>query len=193
MPESRPLERVIDDLEQAAGSGEVSVGHLIAAFEDRSLGVLITLLGFLALVPVVGGLPGAPVAIAFLLLAAVAQSFLGRGGIWAPGVLRRRRIGTERLRRALDAARPWAERIDSLTGQRLEFLVASRPARLVMIACVAALAVSLLPLGLIPAGIAPAAAAITLFGLALTSRDGLLALVGYGFAAAAVWVGLMIL
>ena len=194
MAEDRPLEAVIDDLRSAASGGEdVTVRDLIAAFEDRSVGALLTLLGLLLLIPVVGALPGAPFAFALLILAAIGQSFFQGGGLWVPGFLGDRAIGTDRLTGALDRAEPWARRIDGLTVERLSPIVASRQARLGILACVAILALSLLGLGLVPAGIVPAALGILVFGLALMSRDGLLALIGYGFTAAAIWLAIRLI
>lgn len=190
MAEDRPLEAVIDDLKATASEGdEVTVGDMVAAFEDRSLGAILTVLGLLLLVPVVGALPGVPFVFAVLILTAVGQSFMRRGGLWVPSFVGDRKIGTERLTGALDRAEPWARRIDGLTVQRLAPLVASRQARLGIMACVAVLAVSLLALGLVPAGIVPAALGILVFGLALMSRDGLLALIGYALTATAIGLG----
>jgi hypothetical protein len=52
----------------------------------------------------------------------------------------------------------------------------------------------MVPLEVIPFAVAAPAAAITLFGLALTARDGLLMLVGFAVAAASTvlawrWIG----
>ncbi len=189
MAEQRPLETVISDLRDQADGDGVSVGDFVAALEDRSLGGLLAVLGFLLLVPVVGGLPGAPVVVSVLILGAVAQSFLQSGGLWLPGVVRERRVDADRLRGFLDRAEPWAERVDRLTGHRLGFLAESRAARLAIVGCVVVLALSLIFLGLVPAGIVPAALGILVFGLALMARDGVLVLIGYAMTGAAIWAG----
>ncbi|WP_424930420.1 exopolysaccharide biosynthesis protein [Amaricoccus tamworthensis] len=190
MAEAQPVQSVIDDLRDEASQGEVTVGKVVHAFEDRSVGVLLTLLGLLLLVPVIGGLPGAPYVMAFLILAAVAQSFLQTGGIWLPGFLKERDIPKDKLDSGLDMAEPWARRIDRITGERLTFLAGSQAARIPIFVCVVILALSLLVLGLIPAGILPAALGIFVFGLALMSRDGFLVIAGYLLTAAAIWSGL---
>jgi len=191
--ENQPLQAVIGDLRSAADQSEVTVRDLVAAFEDRSLGAILTLLGFLLLLPPVGALPGAPYIIALLILGAVAQSLLQRGGIWVPEFVGKRTIGADRLGRGLDGAEPWARRVDALTLERLTPLVASRQARMGILACTVVLALSLLPLGLVPAGILPAALGILVFGLALMSRDGLLALIGYALTIGAIWLGMRLI
>lgn len=188
MATQHPLEDIVNDLKNSATAEKMSVGELVGAFEDRPVGALITMLAFLALIPFIGGLPGAPIVIAGLTLAVLARSAFGHGGIWLPGPVANRSIGRERLQKGLDAARPWARRVDALTSERLSFIVDNRSARLAVLACVAMLAICLIPLGLIPAGIAPAAAGMLVFGLSLMARDGLLAVVGYVFTGAAAWM-----
>jgi hypothetical protein len=51
-----PLRTVLDDLERSGHDGAVSVGDVLDAFEQRSLGVLLTVFGLLAALPVVGGI-----------------------------------------------------------------------------------------------------------------------------------------
>lgn len=187
MPEQN-LEAIIDDLDGLSDGGEVSVGDLVDRMQDRPVGVLLAIIGLFALIPFIGGLPGAPVVLALLTLGVVAQSQIQSAGIWLPDAIRRRSFDADRLGKGLKHARPWASRIDRLTGRRLTALADSSVARRVILGIVVCLAVAMVPLGLIPAGIAPAALAILVFGLALMARDGLLALVGYLLTAAAAWM-----
>lgn len=184
MPTQKPLEEIVSDLRSEAGSGQMTIGSTVKAFEDRPAGVLVTLLAFLALIPFIGGLPGAPFIIAGLILAVLFKSFFGGGGIWLPDRIAERPIPQEKFNRGLDVAAPWARRVDSLTSERLRVLVGSRSAKAAIFACVTLLAVALIPLGLIPAGIAPAALGLLLFGLAVMAQDGLLAIIGYALSAA---------
>jgi hypothetical protein len=188
LAENRPLEGLLDDLAEANASGGVKVGELIGTFEDRPAGVLITLFAMLALIPFIGGLPGAPIVISLLILYALGKSLFGGKGLWVPAFVARREISNIRLEKGIDVTRPWARRIDRLTTKRLSFLVAPGPARFAVLGVVAILAIGLVPLGLIPAGITPAALGLLVFGLALTARDGLFALAGYALTAVATFL-----
>lgn len=189
MKDSKPLELLLDDLSDANGQEMVSVGQLVATFEDRPVGVLVTLFGMLALIPFIGGLPGAPIVISLLTLFTLGKPLFGGNGLWVPKFVANREIGTDKLDKAVEGARPWARRVDNLTSERLEFLVAPQAARIVILAVVALLAISLIPLGLIPGGIAPAALGMLVFGLALSARDGLFALAGYAATGLAIALG----
>ncbi|QPH52848.1 exopolysaccharide biosynthesis protein [Pontivivens ytuae] len=189
MPDrTRPLEDVLDDFGETVDQEGTTVGALVHAFEDRPLGVLLTLLSGVLLIPFVGGIPGLPDVAATLMLIFIVQSWVGQKGIWLPKFIANRDVGYDRLKGALSWARPYARRVDSLLKQRLVFLVRSWPARIVISLICAALAFSIYFLGFIPFAMLPAAAAIFAFGLALIGRDGLLALAGYLFTGGTVWL-----
>ncbi|WP_424932389.1 exopolysaccharide biosynthesis protein [Amaricoccus macauensis] len=188
MAQQQPLEDIVGDLRGASNDQDISVGKLVEAFDDRPAGVVVTLLAFLALIPVIGGLPGAPVVIALLILTMLIKPYFGGGGIWVPGFIAKRKIPAEKLEKGLDAAEPWAKWIDGLTSERLRFIVAGQVPRSIVFGLVALLAIALVPLGLIPAGITPAALGILVFGLALVVQDGLFAIIGYAFSAASAYM-----
>ena len=181
------LQSVLEDLETAGDGdeGEIALGEILDAFEGRSLGVLLTLFGAVAALPVIGAIPGMSIVTGGLILVAVAQSlFGGASGIWAPERLRKRRMSREKLGKAVEKARPVARRIDRLLKARLRPL-ASRAA---VSAASAPLALAFIPLAVVPFGVQAPALAVTLLGLSLMARDGACALVGYAFALATVYI-----
>ena len=183
------LQTILDDLANAGEGETTSVGEVLDAFENRSLGVLLALFGALAAIPVIGGLPGAPLVLCAFIMIAIAQSVFAKGGLWAPKRLRNVEIGRDKLKSGMEKAKPWARRIDALVKPRLEWLTGSSLARGAIIAASTLLALSFLPLSLIPWGVGAPAFALVAFGLALLGRDGLFALVGYGFVLATIYLG----
>ncbi|SOH92669.1 Uncharacterized conserved protein [Monaibacterium marinum] len=177
----RPLEAVIDDFSDAIHADGTSVGALVHAFEDRSLGAVLVLLSGLQLIPIIGAIPGATDVLAGLVLIFIVQSWIGRKGVWVPQFIGKREIGEQRLDSAIEKARPWAQRVDALLKTRLSILVKSRIARLGITVVCAGLAMSIFVLGFVPFAAMPPSFAILAFGLALLGRDGLMALIGYLF------------
>ncbi|THH38142.1 exopolysaccharide biosynthesis protein [Aliishimia ponticola] len=175
------LHEILDDLKDTAGSGDVKVGELLDAFSGRSLGVLITLFSVVAALPIIGALPGASIATGVLIIAAIGQSLFADGGIWAPQRLRDVELDSDKIDKAIDKSMSAAKWVDHHLAGRLTFLTEGKLARGAMIAATAFLAVLFFPLALLPGAVTPAALATLAFGLALMSRDGLIAAIGYGF------------
>ena len=186
--EAANLDALLDDLKQAGRPEAVSVGEVLARFAHRSLGVLIALFGLITVMPIIGDIPGAAILCATLTLIAVAQSVIGRRGLWVPNALARREIDRARFERAIETARPWIRRVDMFLKPRLGVLVASRPARLGVALAAAALALSLYPLAFVPFGANAPGAGLIAFGLGLMAGDGLLVLLGYALIGVTVYV-----
>lgn len=187
------LEDILDDLGNSGNGEKTSVGEMLDAFKNRSLGVLLTLLGALAAIPVIGGLPGAPLVLCVLIFVAIGQSIFAYGGLWAPERIRRVEINSAKLAKGIDRAKPWARRIDGLVKNRLAWLAEGKIATTAIVTSATILALSFLPLSFVPWGVGAPALAITAFGLALLGKDGLFALFGYAFVAATLYVALVFL
>lgn len=181
--EEHSLCAVLDRLSEAGRTGRVSINQVLDIFSDRSLGVLLSLFGLLAAIPVIGAIPGMSILTGSLILLAIARSTFGRGALHLPGRLGDREIEGERFRNAIEKARPYAEKIDRALRHRAAVLIDGRPQRAVLSLAAALLAVSMYPLALVPWGVQAPALGIVAFGLALMARDGAVALVGYTLAA----------
>ena len=169
------LTDVLDDLKVADSGGRTTVGDVLDAFENRSLGAILTVLGVVAAIPVIGGIPGMSILTGTLVLIAAGQSFIGRSSLWAPETIRKRGIDDDKFDRAIEKARPYAERVDKWLKPRLGFLAQNQA---VAICCVF-LALTCYPMAVVLWGVTAPAAAVALLGLSLIGKDGIFALLGY--------------
>jgi hypothetical protein len=191
--EGETLEDLLDRMLEAHRGRRVAVGDVLDALASRSTGVLMAGLGLVALIPVIGAVPGVSIAVAVLVLATLAQDAAGRrrgGGFWLPGFLRRREADYDRFRSGVERLRPTARRIDRRLRPRLTVLTTGGPAQAALGLAAALLALSMIPLALVPWGVAAPSAGLVALGLAMTTRDGAPALIGY--ALAAVTLGVML-
>lgn len=181
------LDMLLDELAEAAadrdGDGRVTFGDLMNAVGRRSYGPLILLIGLIAISPVtlIPGMTWLCAALTFLI---AGQLALGMKRPWLPRGILSRDVGAEKLKEGVEKARPWAQRIDKVIRPRFTFLAAPPFVNLVALACVAAALVTI-PLGFIPLAPMAPSAAIILFGLGMTARDGLLLSLGLALFAAA--------
>ena len=181
------LNDILDDLKDAEeeDSGTTSVGDILDAFAERSLGALLTVLGAIALIPVIGGIPGMSILTGTLVAIAVIQSLFSEGGgLWAPDRVRGIEVDDEKFDRSVEKVRPAARFVDRLLKPRLGFLVGRWPVAL----CALLLAGLFYPMAVVPWGVTVPAAAVMLLGLALLGRDGVFAALGYAFTALSLWL-----
>lgn len=174
-----PLARIVDDLEDSGSGDQVTVGDVLAAFQQRSLGMLLSLFALLALVPLIGSIPGASILTGSLIVLVVIQSMVGGGALWTPGFVRRRGLSRDRLRTGLERARPWADRVDRLLCPCWTFLVDGLVNRVMIAVAVVLLAVTFYPLAFVPWGVMAPASGVLAYGLGLTGRDGRFVLAGH--------------
>jgi len=190
------LAMLLDEIGEAAadrdGDGRVTFGDLMNAVGRRSYGPILLLIGLIAISPVtlIPGMTWVCAALTFLI---AGQLAFGMKRPWLPKGILDRDFGAEKLKEGVAKARPWAKRIDTFIRPRFTFLAAPPFVNLVALACVAA-AIITIPLGFIPLAPMAPSAAIILFGLGLTARDGLLLALGLAlFSAAAFFLGPLVL
>jgi len=178
------LEELLDRLDEAArgSDGATSVGDVMGTMGGRSFGPLLLLAGLVMLAPLVGDIPGVPTTMGLLVLLISAQLLLRRRHLWLPRWLLERSVAPHRVRKAAGWLRRPARFIDRLLRPRLRRFVEGP--WLYAIA-VSTLAVALVTpvLELIPFSANAAGAVLTIFGLALIGRDGLVAIIGLVLAA----------
>lgn len=168
---------------------QVETVKLRAVFDTigrRAYGPLLLAIGLFAVSPLTA-VPGATWASAALTLVVAGQLMLGMQRPWMPRRLLDMEIASGALVKGVEAARPWARRIDLFLKPRLDFL--ARPPFVIVIGalCVAA-AILTFPLGFIPLAPLAPGAAVVLFGLGLVAKDGFLLAFGAGAVAAAGWL-----
>jgi len=179
------LDGVQDDLD---GESRVSVAEIVTSLNDRGFGALCALIGALAAIPIIGGLPGVSVLSAVLVLLIAGQYVAGRRGLWIPALLGQWSIDRGTFEKALAKVGPYAKWIDGLIRPRVSWVVAGDTERRLIAVAMCILALAMFPLALIPWGVFPPALAIAAFGIAITGRDGAFALAGYALVAATVYV-----
>jgi hypothetical protein len=172
------LEGLLDRIEQAeAVEDRVTLGGIIDSIGHRSFGPLLLVPGLVTVAPLIGDIPGVPTLMAVLVWLTTGQLLVGRESLWLPGWLRERSVASDTLSTAIGRVRPVARVIDRWTGPRLTFLVGGPGTYVIVVVCLA-IAVAMPPMELIPFSATGAGIALTVFGVSLLARDGLLAVIG---------------
>lgn len=177
------LADVIDQLKDNTNGDRVSIGDVLAAFEDRSIGALCTIIGIIAATPLIGAIPGMSIITGILILLVAGQYVVGRESPWVPSFLTEREVDREKLTKSAKMVRPYAEWLDQFVKPRFQWIVGGSLQRRLIAAVMCVLALTMIPLALVPWGVQPPATAIVLFGVALMGRDGLFAVLGYALSA----------
>lgn len=180
------LDNVQDGLD---GDGaRVTVGEIVATLNDRGFGALCAVVGILAAAPVIGALPGVSIGSAILILLVAGQHALGRRSLWIPAVLAKRAFDRKTFEKSIERVRPYARSVDKFIKPRLSWSVGGATERRLIAVAICILALTMFPLALIPWGVLPPALAVAAFGIAITGRDGLFAMIGYALVAITVYV-----
>jgi hypothetical protein len=176
------------------GDTHVSVGDILSRIGDRSFAPAILVIGLILVSPI-SGIPGTPTLGALIVLICAVQGILGRGHLWLPAVLMRRRIKAERMAKGITwLARP-AAWIDRHSHGRFAFLTATPFAQLAF-GVITLIALTWPFLELLPFVTSFGAGAVSLIAFGLMTRDGAYVIAGYavsgGLAAAAISVAMEI-
>jgi len=107
-----PTSTVLDGLLQGAPEEHVSLSWLIESLQERSFGVVLLIMGLVALVP------GASVFIGVLLAIPAFQMIMARKGPVFPGFVARRRISTRRLAGMIGRLNPVLRRLERIIRPR---------------------------------------------------------------------------
>jgi len=154
--------------------GVLRVDALIQRLGKKGFGPVLLALGVPMLAPLP---PGAPLIFAVPLLFICLQMVVGRHALWLPGWISRRTIERAKLARLLARVTPWVEKAERHLKPRLAGLTTGPGERVMGVTCVLVAVILVLPLPF--ANLLPSMA-ITAFGLAISRKDGAMALIGYG-------------
>ncbi|MEX1056693.1 MAG: exopolysaccharide biosynthesis protein [Natronospirillum sp.] len=179
------LEEILDRIGQAEKDGgkETKMDDVMAEVGRRSFGPVLLVPGIITVMPVVGDIPGVPTVMAILVLLVSGQLLLGRDYFWLPQWILKRTIASKKIDKAMKWTRPPARFIDKFLRQRLTVFTHGAGEYAIAIAC-ALIALMMPPMEVVPFTANGAGLALTLFGLSLMARDGLLALLAFIFTAA---------
>ena len=170
-----PTSDVLDELLKDAPAEHVSLGWIIDGLSERSFGLVMLILGLMALVPGASGVIGVLVAIPAV------QMILARRSPAFPGFVARRRISKQRLERLIARINPVLRRMEKIVRPRWH--TPFEPTKRVVGFVVLLLGVTLL--APIPFSNLIPAAVITLLSFAYLEEDGIALCIALAAAAVA--------
>ncbi|SHE81289.1 Uncharacterized conserved protein [Modicisalibacter ilicicola DSM 19980] len=180
------LEQLIDHLCRATQNRErVDVSTIVAVVGSRSFGSLLLVAGLITLAPLIGDIPGMPTLMGLFVLLVSMQLLLHRKELWLPRWLLERSVPRDKFARALTFLRKPAHYVDKLLKPRLSRLTRGSALYAIAIIC-SAIALAMPLMEVVPFSANFAGAALTVFGLALIARDGLLTLIAFALTALSV-------
>jgi hypothetical protein len=171
------LEQVLDRIGNAeSDENRVSLGAILHEIEHRSFGSLLLIAGLITFSPVIGDIPGVSALMGVFVLLTVGQMLFHRKHFWLPSRMLKLSIKQEKLCKLLAWLKPIARFVDRLLRPRLTPLVRGAGMYLIAFVC-AAIALIMPAMELVPFSAYSAGFILSLFGLSLIGRDGLLALI----------------
>ena len=182
------LEQLLYQIDKAAGDNDrVTLNTVIEALGRRSFGPLLLLAGLIILAPLIGNIPGMPTIAGMLVFLTAGQLLFHRKHFWLPGWMLNRAVGRDKLHKSLSRLRPASRFADHLLRSRLSALTQGTGLYLTAIACM--VITTFIPvMEFIPFGAKLAGVALTVFGLSLIARDGVMVLLALLFTAATIGI-----
>lgn len=174
LPTSSVTETLDNLVAAAKQADKVSLEQLTQAFGRRGYGPFLMLPALIEISPI-GGVPGVPSFLAFVILLFAVQMLLGRRTLYLPAWIGRRRLSSKALRSGAERMRPVATRLDRWFYGRLPRLTGEPFIRFAALVCIL-LAITVPPLEIVPFASSAPMAAIAAFGLSILVRDGALML-----------------
>ncbi|PRY64245.1 hypothetical protein B0H98_106157 [Vreelandella songnenensis] len=177
--ETTNLTELIQAMEQMEHDApKVSVEDIVNAVGRRSFGPLLLIAGLITLAPVIGDIPGMPTLMAALVLLVSTQLLAGRKTFWLPRWLLNRSVSRKGFDKAIRAMKKPARWVDGLLGTRFKWMSGYVGIRATALACLL-VALAMPPMEFVPFTANGAGLALTLFGLGLVARDGLVLSLGF--------------
>jgi len=166
----------IERMEQDAS--RVSVDDVVHAVGRRSFGPLLLVAGLITLTPIIGDIPGMPTLMAALVLLVSVQLLAGSEAFWLPRWLQKRSLSRQKFDKGIQLMKKPARWIDGLLRVRLPWLTGYIGIRVTALMCLL-IALAMPPMEFIPFSANGAGLALTLLGLGLVARDGIVLLLGF--------------
>lgn len=177
------LEQLLERIALVSRDKEkISLGEIIEAVGSRSFGPLLLTAGVISVSPL-SGIPGMPTAMGTLVLLIGVQLLFRRSYFWLPHWLLKRTVTHAKIVKTLKWIVPPARFIDRWLRPRLTMLVQNGGSYLIAVVCIL-VALTMPVMELVPFAATSAGFVVSLCGLALIARDGLLALIAILFTIA---------
>ena len=172
--EFQSLQELLNRIQEISQKDEnVTVGEIIEMVGDRSYGPMLLISGLLVLAPIIGDIPGVPTILGAIVFLFSIQLLFGKEHFWLPKFLLDRSISGKKMNKGIEWLQRPASWIDKLLKPRLRLLVKDTAVYIIAFMCL--MIASVMPImELVPFSANAAGAALTVFGLALIARDGLL-------------------
>ena len=176
MTMEQPISDVVEKLEEATGSSDMTLGEVLEEFGEAAYSSVILCIAIMLVSPL-SGVPGFSSAcgLAFFLIAS--QAAVARPSIWIPKKLGGLCLSSHKAEKAVARIRKVAGWIDERSKARLAVLVAPPMSRVLYAVC--AFAGICMPfMELIPMTSSLLGLAVALIAAGLLTRDGLISAVG---------------
>jgi hypothetical protein len=175
---------ILDCIADAGDGALVRVQDIVSALGRASFGPLLLVPALIVVTPL-SGIPGLSSVGGIIIALISIQMTLGRDHVWLPRWIMRRTIDRQRFERALQKLKKPAAWIDKVTKKRITVLVEPPVSILPQALCV--LCGAAMPfLEFVPMSSSLLAAGVVFFAVALVTRDGLVAILGFAMLAAAI-------
>lgn len=179
------LSDVLLDLSRRAGE-RVSMAEICDCLGDRGFAALLVFFGALNLLPLP---PGSSALLGLPIVVVAAQMTFGMERVWLPSFIANRSMSGDQFRNVIERIVPRMARVETLVRPRYWPFWRKHGERIVGIVTLLLSIIVTLP---IPLGNWLPALAITLLGMAVTERDGVLLGAGCGVAIAALCVVILV-
>ncbi len=175
--------------ERAEGGDDVSIGLIQEIAGQRAAGPMLLLPALIVISPL-SIIPGLPTMVGINTILVAGQIALGRDQVWLPKWLTSRCISAKHAKTLLKFLGPVSRMADGMVKRRARFMTGALMRRIGALVCV--LVGAIMPLlEFIPFTSTWAASVIAVYALAITARDGWLAMAWLGLVAGCVGLGWM--
>lgn len=179
-------EKIDSDNRHGSGGGSITLQQVLEQIGRRAYGPLLLIIGLISISPA-ALIPGSTTVFATLTLLIAVQLLFHRDHPWMPGFALRMKLSEDKLEKFIRFCRPATRLIDKVIRPRFTFL-SDQPWVTIIALMVVLAALITYPLSFIPIAPLIPGLAVSLFGLGLTARDGLLLAIGAGLMGFASWV-----
>ncbi|QJR80582.1 exopolysaccharide biosynthesis protein [Alteromonas pelagimontana] len=176
MAEQLSLTGVLKHLDDDADDQKLTIGQVVRTFGGRGYGPLLLALTLIEILPT-GAIPGVPTFVSVLIVMVAGQLLAGRESPKVPQKLAEKGFNRDKFTKAREKLYPYTNKIDRILKPRLSQFTSDTMKRVVGGICIL-LALAMPPLELFPFASSAPALAIALFAVGLSTRDGLVILIG---------------
>src|SRR5688572_22336642 len=135
--EIHDLSGLLDTMTEAASNKDkIQVKDIVEALGSRSLGPLLTLVGLVIVMPVIGDIPGVPTIMGVLVLLVSVQLLIGRKHPWLPKWLLNRSVSHDKFSKMVKMSRKPARFMDRITDVRMPRFIEGGGQYLIAFVCI---------------------------------------------------------